>query len=111
MFKRTLISAGLVLAGLSSFAADASATVWNRHHPARTEINHRIHREQMRITHEVREGELSRGEARSLRRDLHGVRREERSFARADANHGHLNRWQVRDLNRDLNHDSRRIGR
>jgi hypothetical protein len=53
---------------------------------------------------------MSRPEARSLRKDLHSVRMQERAYAQANANNGHLNRGQVKDLNRQLNQSSRAIG-
>ena len=46
---------------------------------------------------------MSRSEARSLHGELHDIRRQERAFARANDNNGHLSRAQVRDLNQQLN--------
>jgi hypothetical protein len=110
MFTRTLIAASLlVTSGLALPTAASAHGAWQRHHPARTHINHRIAHQQVRITHEVREGEMSRTEARDLRGDLHGIRREEHHLAQANGN-GHLTRTQARDLNRQLNHTSRDIG-
>ena len=110
MLTRTLIAAGLMLAGLNAIPADASARGWNRSHPARSHINHRIARQQVRITHEVREGDMSRNEARGLRQDLHGVRKQERAYAQSNGNNGHLTRAQARNLNRQLNQNSHAIG-
>ena len=110
MLTRTLLAAGLVLAGLSAIPAQASAQGWHRTHPARTEINHRIARQQVRITHEAREGDLSRSEAHGLRQDLHGIRQDERAYARSNDKNGHLTRAQVHDLNHQLNQTSHAIG-
>ncbi len=111
MFTRTLIAASLLLTGTLAISAEASArNGWQRSHPARSHINHRIARQQVRITREVRQGDMSRPEARSLRKDLHSVRMQERAYAQANANNGHLNRGQVKDLNRQLNQSSRAIG-
>ena len=111
MFTRTLIAASLILTGTLAIPAAAEArTAWQRHHPARTHINHRIARQQVRITREVRQGDMSRPEARSLRKDLHSVRMQERAYAQANDNNGHLQRGQVRDLNRQLNQSSQEIG-
>ena len=109
MLIRSLIAASLVIAGLGPVASEASAHGWQRSHPARAHINHRIARQQVRITHQVRQGDMSRGEARGLRRDLHGIRQQERAYARSNANNGHLTRAQARDLNQQLNQTSRQI--
>lgn len=110
MLTRTLLAAGLILAGISAIPAEVSARSWQRTHPARAHVNHRIARQQVRITHEVRQGDLSRPEARGLRKDLHSVRMQERAYAQANGNNGHLTRAQARDLNRQLNQTSHAIG-
>lgn len=110
MLTRTLIAASLLATSGLALPSEASArNAWQRHHPARTHINHRIARQQVRITREVRQGDMSRTEARGLRGDLRGIRQQERAYAQA--NGGHLTRAQARDLNRQLNHTSREIGR
>ncbi len=110
MFTRTLIAASLLATSGLALPGEASArNAWQRHHPARTHINHRIAHQQVRITREVRQGDMSRAEARGLRRDLHGIRVQERNMAQVNGN-GHLTRAQARDLNQQLNHTSREIG-
>ncbi|MGE3689947.1 MAG: hypothetical protein AB7F98_01055 [Novosphingobium sp.] len=112
MLTRTLLAASLILTSGLAITTEASArTGWQRHHPARTHINHRIARQQVRITHQVRQGDMTHREAHALRRDLHQVRMQERAYAQANGNNGHLNRAQVRDLNRQLNHTSQEIRR
>ncbi len=104
MLTRALIASSLVLGSLSIAAvAEARPGGWARHHPARAQINHRIGRQHVRIAHQVRQGDMSRSEARSLHGELHDIRRQERAFARANDNNGHLSRAQVRDLNQQLN--------
>ena len=111
MFINTkLIAAALTgLVALTPMAA--SANHWNRTHPGRTELNHRLAYQNRRITQERREGDITRGQAHALRADDHAVRRQERAYARVDHNHGHLNRGQVRQLNGELNGNSGAIGR
>ena len=52
---------------------------------------------------------MSRTEARGLRKDLHGVRQQERAYARSNDSNGHLTRPQVRDLNQQLNQTGQQI--
>ena len=110
MLTRSLIAASLLLTSGVTISTEAAARgAWQRHHPARTHINHRIARQHVRITREVRQGDMSRAEARQLRGDLHDIRMQERAYAQANNNNGHLTRGQVRDLNQQLNQTSRDI--
>ncbi|WP_295635163.1 hypothetical protein [Novosphingobium sp.] len=109
-FTRTLIpTIALALAG-TVLPGVAHAGAWQRHHPARTEINHRIRHQERRITQERREGDLTRGQAQALRAQDRAVLKQERADARADHNRGHLNRAQARTLNQELNANSHAIG-
>jgi hypothetical protein len=110
MFIRNLFAAGLVLASGLGLPQTADARGWQRHHPARAQINHRIHRQQVRITHQVRQGDITRQEAHGLRQDVHQVRVQERTYAQQNGNNGHLTRAQTRALNRQLNHTGHAIG-
>ena len=101
----------LALAGTALPGVANATTAWQRHHPARTEINHRIRHQERRITQERREGELTRGQAHALRSEDRAVLRQERADARADHNRGHLRRGQIRTLNQELNANSGGIGR
>lgn len=110
MLTRALIASSLVLGSLSiATTAEARGGGWARHHPARAQINHRIAKQHVRISHQARQGDMSRVEARSLRGDLREIRLDERTFARANDNNGHLTRAQVRELNQQLNQTSRDI--
>jgi hypothetical protein len=86
----------LAVAGALGLAADAQAGV-----------NARQHRQQARIVHGVRSGELTRREAARLEARERHIRREERRY-RAD---GVLGPRERADLNRDLNRTSRSIRR
>lgn len=110
MFIRSLIAASLIFGGIAAADTAEARHGVKRHYPGRAQINHRIAHQQVRITREVRQGDMARPEARSLRKDLHSVRMQQRAYAQANGNHGHLTRGQVRDLNRQLNQTSRAIG-
>jgi len=70
-------------------------------------INHREHRQERRIHRGVRSGELTRSEARHLRRDENRISRDRR-MAKAD---GHVTRAERRHLRREENRTSRAIYR
>lgn len=95
-------------AGVLTSNAFAADTPWQKAHPRREEVNHRLHTQNKRITHEVKEGEMSHKEARQLRRDDRGVRVQERSMAKQDG--GHITKADDKALNQELNKNSRAIG-
>ena len=103
------ISALIVSMMAISGSASAAEGDWARSHPRRTEVNGRLENQAGRINREVREGELTRGQARALHREDRAIRREERTMARFD--HGHITRGGQRLLNQQENAISRQIGR
>ncbi len=118
LIRSTVVAAALVLTSGLAISTDASARPGARNHaaaarayPGRAQVNTRIARQQVRITREVRQGDMSRAEAHGLRQDVHQVRVDERAYAQANGNNGHLTRAQVKDLNHDLNQTSKAIGR
>lgn len=112
MVTRMIRSLGIaaVTLSLAGFAAGASAeTRWERSHPRRDQVNDRLVRQNLRIRHEVAEGEMSRAEAAQLHREDHQIRREERAMASQHG--GHITRAEQRELNAQENAVSRQIGR
>ena len=107
LIKTTAIILG-ALATLGAAGA-ASANPWQMHHPRRVEVNHRLNHIDHRISMERRDGELSRGQARDLRREDTGLRGQERFMASHDRSH--LTRANYRRLNREEDHLSRQVGR
>jgi hypothetical protein len=101
--KLLLIGTTASLACLVGFADSASASTWAQRHPRRAEVNQRLANQNYRINRELREGEISRVQARSLHREDHFVRQEERFVA---AQH-HI---EQRALNQQENGISRQIG-
>lgn len=107
-FKLALL--GLSLAATVAAATGASAdTRWQDHHPRRVEVNSRLVRQNHRITHERREGELTMAQAHELRAQDRGIRAQERFDASRD--HGHITRAEQRRLNHEENGVSGEIGR
>ncbi len=91
----------------------APAAAWGGHwraaHPRRAEVNARLFHQQRRITEERREGELSGAQARELRAEDRGIRREERQMARL--NGGRLTGAEYRALNQQENAVGQQIPR
>ncbi|MBW8823060.1 MAG: hypothetical protein JF567_02300 [Xanthomonadales bacterium] len=118
MIRNLLIAAGI--ASLS-FAAvvpvtASAATVatrhesrWDRHHPRRDEVNDRLANQKRRIREERKEGDLSKSQAHTLRKDDRQIRQEERDMA--SQNGGHITRAEQRTLNQQENAVSRQIGK
>jgi hypothetical protein len=106
----TVVQKLAAIAALSvAFVGTASAaTNWDASHPRRAEVNYRLHNQDRRINQEVRDGEMSRGEAMRLHRDDRQIRREERLMASQDG--GHITRGEDHVLNQQENRVSRQIG-
>ena len=107
----TFLMAGVtaLVLGAGVSASAFADTPWQQNHPRREQVNDRLARQDHRINHEYREGEISRGQARQLHREDHQVRGEERRMA--SRNGGHITRGEQVALNRQENHISRQIGR
>ncbi|HEX7640945.1 MAG TPA: hypothetical protein VF472_01925 [Burkholderiaceae bacterium] len=94
---------------LSSFAANAGETQWQKDHPRRTQVNSRLKNQNARIHNEVKEGEISKGQAAQLHKEDHQIRQEERDMA--SQNGGHITRQEQRTLNQQENGVSKQIGK
>src|SRR5579884_3409516 len=82
-----------------SFAGVASAeTQWERTHPRRDQVNNRLENQNRRINQELKEGEITKQQARTLHREDRAIRQEERDMARF--NNGHITKQEQRILNR-----------
>ena len=93
-----------------AFAAPSHAhdRRFERHHPRRDQVLDRTQRQNRRITHEVREGDMTRGQARALRATDRSIAQQQRADARA--NGGYITRQEQYNLNQELNANSQQIG-
>ena len=108
--KAKFATVALALAVVMGGAAGASAeTHWQTHHPRRVEVNHRLARQNHRITVARHEGRLTGRQARELRTEDRGVRAQERLYASRD--HGRITRAEDHRLNREENGVSNQISR
>ena len=85
--KAIALALSFTLVGVSAISASAE-TQWERNHPRRDQVNDRLANQNRRINQEVREGEISRSQARQLHREDRAIRGEERMMAKF--NNGHI---------------------
>ena len=104
-----IIGAALVAILAMGLLSEVRAeTKFQRNHPRREQVNGRLANQNHRINQEVREGELTPQQGRTLHRQDRQIRQEERAMAHQ--NGGHLTRSEQRALNQQENGVSRQIG-
>lgn len=102
----TAAIAGVAMMGLASGAFAASP--WQKAHPRRAEVNHRLAHQNQRIRAERRSGQITGRRAAQLHHQDRAIRQEERTMARS--NGGHLSKAEQHAINQQENQTSRRIG-
>lgn len=110
MFNAKALMFSLIAAttGMVVLAPNAEAGQWAANHPRRVEVNDRLANQNRSIHNEVRDGQMSRGEAQTLHHDDRQIRQEERDMASQD--NSHITRTDQRALNQQENQVSRQIG-
>ncbi len=94
---------------LGAMASSAMAeTQWEKHHPRRDQVNDRLQKQDRRIHHEVKVGEMSRQQAHKLHREDRQVRQEERDMAHQHG--GAISKPEQHVLNQQENGISKQIG-
>jgi hypothetical protein len=107
---RTVLTVAAATFALSGLASNAMAdTKWQKDHPRREQVNNRLKNQNQRIHQEVKEGELSKGQAAKLHREDRSIRKEERTMA--STNGGHITKTEQKALNQQENQVSKQIGR
>ena len=102
----------MMIVAVSLFASTSvvfAESNWAKEHPRRHEVNRRLKNQNRRIHKEVREGEMTKADARKLHREDRGIRQEEKIMARQ--NGGHITKQEQRTLNQQENGVSREIGK
>ncbi|HTY98607.1 MAG TPA: hypothetical protein VMB75_02145 [Rhodocyclaceae bacterium] len=108
--SRKLLSLALLSTVVAASAGSAMAeTQWQKDHPRRAEVNKRLNNQDRRINKEVKEGEITKGQAAKLHREDRQIRHEERAMA--SQNGGHITKQEQRTLNQQENAVSRQIGK
>lgn len=106
LLSAALLSTFLAASISSAVAADGE---WAKTHPRRAEVNERLENQNKRIHQEVKEGEITKGQAAQLHKEDRQIRREERAMA--SQNGGHITKQEQQTLNQQENAVSRQIGR
>ena len=106
--KALAVAIAATLTTLGAGAATAQ-TQWQKDHPRRAEVNRRLANQKRRVKQEVKEGEMGKGQAATLKRQDRRIRKEERAMAKQ--NGGHITKQERRKLNRQENAVSREIGK
>jgi hypothetical protein len=114
MFTRKGFTKVLALAVSSAFVLGAAGnalaqTQWQKDHPRRAEVNKRLANQDRRIHKEVKEGEMTKGQAAALHKDDRQIRKEERAMA--SQNGGHITKREQKTLNQQENAVSKQIGK
>jgi hypothetical protein len=105
--RKSLTFAAAIVA-LASLAGTASAeTAWQKSHPRRTQVNHRLANQNRRIHNDVKDGTMTKGQAAQAHREDHQVRQEERDMA--SQNGGHITKTEQGVLNHQENGISNQI--
>jgi hypothetical protein len=97
----------LMAAGTASLAQAEGQ--WGKNHPRRHEVNDRLKNQDKRINKEVKEGEMTKADAKKLHKEDHQVRQEERDMAKQ--NGGHITKQEQKTLNQQENNISHQIGK
>jgi len=106
---RKLLTAAALSAAIAGVAANALAdTQWEKDHPRREEVNNRLGNQNKRIQNEVKEGEMTKGQAAKLHQEDRNIRKEEKLMA--GQNGGHITKQEQKTLNQQENKVSKQIG-
>jgi len=81
---------------------------WAKDHPRRDQVNDRLENQNKRINQEVKEGELTQGQAAKLHHEDNQILQEERDMS--SQNSGHITKQEQNVLNQQENGVSKQIG-
>jgi len=102
----TISVTALAAALTALMASTATAGKWAQNHPRRAEVNARLNNQNRRINNELKEGEITKGQANALHHEDHQIRQEERDMA----SQNHITKGEQNVLNQQENKVSRQIG-
>ena len=107
---RHVLTVAAATLALTALAGNALAeTQWQKDHPRRTQVNSRLNNQNKRIHNEVKDGQISKSQAKQLHSEDHAMRSEERTMASTDG--GHITKADQKALNQQENAVSKQIGK
>lgn len=109
MSSRSMVTVLSLFVLCGAAAAQTPAQNWKASHPRRAEVNARLDRQNARIHHEVKSGEITPQQGAALHREDHQIRQEERLMA--SQNGGHITQAEQHALNQQENAVSKQIGK
>lgn len=104
-----VIALSALLFGTLTTSVMAAEGKWEKNHPRRDQVNDRLQNQNKRISHEVKEGELTKAQAGTLHKEDRQIRQEERDMASQDK--GHITKQEQKTLNQQENVVSKEIGK
>jgi hypothetical protein len=107
--RSTIVYTAALLLGSMSAGSFAAEGQFDKTHPRRAEVNHRLNNQDKRIDNEVKEGEMTKAKADRLHKEDRHIRKEERAMA--SQHDGHITRQEQKKLNRQENAVSKKIGK
>jgi Skp family chaperone for outer membrane proteins len=107
--RSTILFIAAVFLGSMTVSAIADVEHFDKTHPRRAEVNHRLKHQNKRIHKEVKEGEMSKEDAAKLHKEDRNIRKEERLMA--SQNGGHITKQEKKALNQQENAVSKEIGK
>jgi len=94
-----IAAAGLAVVAGAATTASAYENTWQRHHPYRVQVNHRLNNLNRTITHRRQDRDITAAQAARLRGHVHSIRVQEQHIS---VNHGsHIGRAGQARLNRE----------
>jgi len=105
---RKTVTFAAALISIAALAGSASAEdTWQKNHPRRAQVNHRLANQNKRINADVKDGTMSKSQAAAVHHEDHQVRQEERDMA--SQNGGHITKSEQNVLNQQENGISNQI--
>ena len=102
-----IAAASAMMLGMVASGSASAETTWQKNHPRRTEVNHRLANQNKRIDRKVADGQMTHAQASQLHKDDRQDRQEERDMA--SQNGGHITKSEDRTLNQQENANSAAI--
>lgn len=106
---KAIVLTALVAVFASTAGSAMAETTWQKNHPRREEVNNRLHNQNNRIKNEVKDGQITKVQAKGLHQDDHAIRQEERDMSKQ--NGSHITKPEQSVLNQQENAVSRQIGK